>query len=83
MGNARFHENSYPPVEEWVQAPDHYKNLGLNNGEYTIITDLRTGRGIYVVARVEDIIRYCVYMDGNLHVEGFQKVALKKISWCL
>ena len=71
-------EESYAPVELWQEAPEQYNHLGINNGEYAIIIDSHTGRGIYVVAKVKGVVRYCAYTDGNRVVNGFQKVSLNR-----
>lgn len=77
MKRRNIQRESYAPVEKWDEAPASYSRLKLDNGEFTVIADPRTGAGMYLVARVNKTLRYCAYIDGNRVVKGFQEVSLK------
>ena len=46
-------KESYPPVSTWAKAPDSYRSLKINDGEYRVVPDPRTGAGDYVVAQMQ------------------------------
>jgi len=69
----------YLPMEQWFEAPERYANLPLNNGEFTVIIDSTTGRGLYLIAKMKGVVRYTAYLDSVKFDEGFTKVSPEKI----
>lgn len=51
----------YPPIKEWREF--YNQNIQLKNGEHMIVTNSRTGIGIYVLARVNNKILFHPYLD--------------------
>lgn len=63
----------YPPVEEWDEAPSHYRKMMLNDGESTII--VKGGLGIYRVVKLKNVVRYFPYLDRVPFEGNFRKVS--------
>jgi hypothetical protein len=70
----------YEPVQNWAEVPDCYSNLLLREREYTVIIDPRTGRGVYVIARLGNVIRYTAYIDRSPMKQGFLKVPFQELK---
>ena len=77
MKKRRIQGESYAPVSTWPKAPDFCNSFKINDGEFRIVSDPRTGVGAYVVAQMKGVRRYCAYVDGNRVVKGFVDVSLK------
>ena len=70
----------YALVEEWGDAPANFGGLPLRNGEYTVIVDPHTGRGLYLVANMKDSIRCTSYLDGVKFKGDFKMVTLRELN---
>ena len=70
----------YAPFEEWVESPRRFAELPLNNGEYTVIVHARSGTGLYLLAKKDNIVRYCAYLDRAKFEQGFKKIAPQDID---
>jgi len=57
-------DEKYAPVEEWSAAEEKYRDLPLNDGEYTKIIVKSTGIGICIVAKFDNSLRSHPYLDG-------------------
>ena len=67
-------KEKYAPVSEWGNAPERFKGLMLNVGEYTVIVDPQTGMGLYLVARIESSLRFHAYMDEYEFCGDFKRI---------
>ena len=70
----------YVPVEEWTSAPDRFKGLMLGEGEYTIVVDPQTGMGLYLVARLRNIVRYHTYLDGVQFKGELKRITMMELQ---
>ena len=72
----KLQKETYLPVEEWRESPERFRNLKLQDGEYTIIVEPQTGVGLYLVARLRNTFRYHPYLDGSVKFnENFKKIS--------
>jgi len=76
----KIQKEKYVPVEEWTSAPDRFKGLNLSEGEYVIIVDPQTGMGLYLVARLRNIVRYHTYLDGVQFKGGLKRVTMIELQ---
>ena len=65
--------NNYGPLEKWEVAPECYKKLNLKEKEYAIIVNPATGRGMYIVVKINGVMRYHIYID-SVQLPGFRQV---------
>jgi hypothetical protein len=70
----------YVPVEEWTSAPDRFRGLKLAEGEYTVIVDPQSGMGLYLVARLRNIVRYHTYLDGVQFKERLKRITMIELQ---
>jgi hypothetical protein len=76
----KIQKEKYVPVEEWTSAPDRFKGLNLGEGEYTIIVDPQTGMGLYLVARLRNIVCYHTYLDGVEFKERLKRITMIELQ---
>ncbi len=73
-GFSLVHREIYPPVSEWEKTNEDY-NVSLRDMEYTVIVHRTTGRGLYLVAKVEGKLRRYPYLQYGMFWENnFRKV---------
>jgi len=72
--NRKNREELYPQVENWADAPEAYQLIPLKEGEFTIIVDPNTGRGVCLIVKTKNTLRFHSYIDGFRFKENFKKV---------
>lgn len=84
MGKSKKREGpkseTYDPVEEWVYAPDNFRGLPLKEGEYTVIVDPHTGIGLYLVAKLKNLLHYTAYLDGIQFKGNFKRITFVELN---
>jgi len=80
MKKRRNQTESYPPVEDWSDAPERFRSLLLKEGEYTPIIDPHTGMGLYLIACLRNTIRCHAYLDGERFKEDFKRVTFLELN---
>jgi len=71
----------YPPISEWAEAERPYNGLLLENGEYVVIASPYNGRGICLIARVNNVNRYHSYLESTpIKENNFKKVSLMELN---
>ena len=77
-GYSLVHREKYPPVSEWEKT-DKY-SIKLNDGEYTIITHRTTGRGLYLLVKINGVLRVHPYLQYGKFQENFKLVPVVR-NW--
>ena len=76
-GYSLVHKEQYPQVFLWEKTNDF--SVKLNNGEYTIVVHPPTGRGHYILAKFNGVLRIHAYLQYGKFKEGrFKHVQSKE-----
>ena len=78
--NRKIKEELYPQVENWADAPEAYQLIPLKEGEYTVIVDPSTGRGVCLIVKSKNSLRFHSYIDGFRFKGDFKKVMPMELS---